>query len=155
MNEELPDVQAGFRNGRGTRDQIATSIGLQKKQENFRKTSASLIMLKPLTVWISTNWKILKEMGIPDCLTCILRNLYTGQESRARTRHGTMDWFQIGKGIHQDYILSPCLFNLHAEYITQNAGLNEAQLESRLPGKISIVSDIQMTPLLWQKAKRN
>ena len=94
-------------------------------------------------------------MGIPDCLTCILRNLYAGQEATVRTGHGKIDWFQIGKGVYQGGILSPCLFNLHAEYIMQNAGLNEAQLESRLPGKISIISDIQMTPLLWQKAKRN
>ena len=87
-------------------------------------------------------WKILKEMGIPDCLTCILRNLYAGQEVTARTRHGTMDWFQIGKGICQGCILSPCLFNLYAEYIIQNAGLDEAQLESRLLGEISTTSDI-------------
>ena len=100
-------------------------------------------------------WKILKEMGIPDCLTCILRNLYAGQEVTARTRHGTMDWFQIGKGIRQGCILSPCLFNLYAEYIMRSAGLDEAQLESRLPGEISITSDMQMTPRLWQKVKRN
>ena len=94
-------------------------------------------------------------MGIPDCLTCILRNLYARQEVTARTRHGTMDWFQIGKGIRQGCILSPCLFNLYAEYIIQNAGLDEAQLESRLPGEISITSELQMTPLLRQKVKRN
>ena len=90
-------------------------------------------------------------MGIPDCLTCILRNLYAGQEATARTRHGTMEWFSIGKGIGQGCILSPCLFNLHAEYIIQNAGLDEAQLESRLPVEISITSELQMTPLYGRK----
>ena len=84
-------------------------------------------MPKPLTVWITTNWKILKEMGIPDHLTCLLRNLYAGQEAIVRTAHGTTDWFQTRKGVPQDYILSPCLFNLYAEYIIRNAGLDEAQ----------------------------
>ena len=95
-------------------------------------------------------WKILKEMGIPDQQTCLLRNLYAGQEATVRTGHGTTDWFQIGKG---DCILSPCLFNFYAEYIMRNAGLEETQLESRLPGEISITSDMQMTPPLWQKVK--
>ena len=111
-------------------------------------------MPKPLTVWITINWKILKEMGIPDQLTCLLRNLYAGQEAAVRTGHGTTDWFQIGKGVCQGCILSPCLFNFYAEYIMRNAGLEETQ-ESRLPGEISITSDMQMTPLLWQKVKRN
>jgi len=84
-------------------------------------------MLKPLTVWITTNWKILKEMGIPDHLICLLRNLYAGQEATVRTRHGTMDWFKIGKGVHQGCILSPCLFNVYAEYIMRNSRLNESQ----------------------------
>ena len=100
-------------------------------------------------------WKILKEMGIPDHLTRLLRNLYAGQEATVKTGHGTTDWFQIGKGVHQGCILSLCLFNLYAEYIMRNAGLEEAQLESRLPGEISITSDMQMTPALWQKVKRN
>ena len=100
-------------------------------------------------------WKILKEMGIPEHLTCLLRNLFAGQEATVRTGHGTTDWFQIGKGVHQRCILSPCLFNLYAEYIMRNAGLEEAQLESRLPGEISITSDMQITPPLWQKVKRN
>ena len=110
MNHELPDVQAGFRNGRETRDQIANIFWIIEKA-NFRKTStsASLTTLKPLTVWITTNWKILKEMGIPDHLTCLLRNLYAGQEATVRTRHGTMDWFQIGKGVGQGFILSTLL----------------------------------------------
>ena len=100
-------------------------------------------------------WKILKEMGIPDHLTCLLRNLYAGQEATVRTGHGTTDWFQIGKGVRQAYILSPCLFNLYAEYILRNSGLDEAQLESRLLGEISITSDMQMIPPLWQKVKKN
>ena len=85
-------------------------------------------MPKPSTVWITINWKILKEMGIPDHLTCFLRNLYVGQEATVRTGHGTMDWFQIRKGVHQGCILSPCLFNIYAEYIMRNAGLEEAQV---------------------------
>ena len=100
-------------------------------------------------------WKILKEMGIPDHLTCLLRNLYAGQEATVRTGHGTTDWFQIGKGVRQVCILSPCLFNLYAEYIRRNAGLEETQLESRLLGEISITSDMWMTPPLWQKVKKN
>ena len=106
-----------------------------------------------MTVWITTNWKILKEMVIPDHLTCLLRNLYAGQEATVRTEHGTMDWFQIGKGVHQGCILLPCLFNLCAEYIMQNAGLDEDKLVSRLPGEISITLDMQMTPPLWHKVK--
>ena len=110
-------------------------------------------MLKSLTVWITTNWKILKEMGIPDHLICLLRNLYADQEATIRTGHGTIDWFQIGKGVRQGCILSPCLFNLYAEYIMRNAGLDEYKLESKFPGKISLNSDMQMTPPLWQKAE--
>ena len=100
-------------------------------------------------------WKILKKMGIPDHLICLLRNLYAGQEATVRTGHGTTDWFQIGKGVCQGCMLSPCLFNFYAEYIMRNAGWNKHKLESRLPGEISITSDMQMTPPLWQKAKRN
>ena len=100
-------------------------------------------------------WKILKEMGIPDHLICLLRNLYAGQEAAVTTGHGTTDWFQIGKGVHQCCILSPCLFNLYAEYIMRNTGLDEAQLESRLPEEVPITSDMQMTPPLWQKVKKN
>ena len=108
---------------------LSTSIGSEKKQDNSRKTStsASLTMLKPLTVDLNKLWKILKEMGIPDHLTCLLRNLYAGQEATVRTGHGTTDWFQIGKGVCQGCILSPCLFNLYAEYIMRNAGLEEAE----------------------------
>ena len=100
-------------------------------------------------------WKILKEMGIPDHLTCLLRNLYAGQEATVRTGHGTTDLFQIGKGVHQGSMLTPCLFNLNAEYIMWNAMLDKHKLESRLPGEIAITSDVQMIPPLWQKVKRN
>ena len=98
-------------------------------------------------------WKILKEMGLPDHLACVLSNLYAGQEATVRTGHRITDWFQIGKGVHQDCILSSCLFNLYAEYIMRNARLDEAQLESRLPGEISITLDMQTTPFLWQKSE--
>ena len=157
VNCELPDVQAGFRKGRGTRDQIANICCILKKQKSSRKTSISalLTMPKPLTVWITINWKILKEMGIPDHRTCLLRNPYAGQEATVRTGHGTTDWFQIGKGVRQGCILSPCLFNLYVEYIMRNAGLDEVQAWSRLRGEISITSDMQMTPPLWQKVKKN
>ena len=128
-NCELPDVHVGFRKGRGTRDQIATSAGSSRKQESSRKTSISalLTMPEPLPVWITNNWKILQEIGIPDHLTCLLRYLYAGQEATVRTRHGTTDWFQIGKGVCQGCMLSPCLFNLYAEYLMRNAGLEKAQ----------------------------
>ena len=136
---------------------LPTSTGSSEKQESSRKTSVSALLTipKPLTVWITINWKILKEMGIPDHLTCLLRNLYSGQEAAVRTGHGTTDLFQIGKGVRQGCILSPCLFNLYAEYIMRNAGLEETSWESRLLGEISITSDMQMTPPLWQKVKRN
>ena len=108
---------------------LPTSAESLKKQESSRKTSTSALLTtpKPLTVWITANWKILQEMGIPDDLICLLRNLYAGQEATVRTGHGTTDWFQIGKGVHQGYILPPCLFNLYAEYIMRNAGLEETQ----------------------------
>ena len=107
---------------------LPTSVGSSKKQESSRKTSISALLTTPksLTVWVTTNWKILKEMGIRDHLTCLLRNLYAGQEATVRTGHGTIYRFQIGKGVHQGCILSPCLFNLYAEYIMRNAGVDEA-----------------------------
>ena len=117
---------------------MPTSAGSWKKQENSRKTSAfaSLSMIKPLTVWITENCgKILQEMGIPDHLTCLLRNLYAGQEATVRIGHGTTDKFQIGKGVCQGCILSPCLFNLYPEYIMQNAGLDEAQAGIKIAGR--------------------
>ena len=116
VNCEFSDVQTGFRKGIGTRDQIANICWIIEKAREFQKMSTSALVTtpKPLTVWITTNWEILKEMGIPDHLTCFLRNLYAGQEATVRTIHGTMDWFQIGKGVCQGCILSPCLFDLHA-----------------------------------------
>ena len=111
--------------------------GSLKKQKSSRKTSISalLTMPKPLTVWITINWKILKEMRIPGHLICLLRNRYAGQEETVRTGHGTTQWFQIGKGVHQGYILSPCLFNLYAENIMRNAGLEEAQAGIKIARK--------------------
>ena len=100
-------------------------------------------------------WKILKEMGIPDHLTCLLRNLSAGQEATARTAHGTTDWFQIGKGVRQGHILSPCLFNLYGAYIMRNAGLEETQAGIKIAGRNTNTLDMQMTPPLWQKVKRN
>ena len=127
VNHELPNIQAGFRKGRGTIDQIANICWIIKNAREFQKKSALLNIPKPLTVWIITNWKILKEMGISDHLTCLLKNLYAGQEATVRTVYGTTDWFQIRKGVRQGCLLSPYLFNLYAEYIMRNAGLDEAQ----------------------------
>ena len=136
MNHELPDVQADFKKGRGTRDKIANICWIIEKAREFQENiSASLTMPKPLTVWITTNWKILKEMGIPAHLTCLLRNLYAGQEATVRTGHGPTDWFQIGKGVHQGCISSPCLSNLYAEYIMRNAGLDDAQTGIKIAGR--------------------
>ena len=116
---------------------LTTSAGSWKKQESSRKASISalLTMPKPFTVWITINWKILKAMGIPEHLTCLLRNLYAGQEATVRTGHGTTDWFQIGKGERQGCILSLCLFNFYAEYIMRNAGLEEAQAGIKIAGR--------------------
>ena len=138
MNHELPVVQAGFRKCRGTRDQIANICWIIEKAREYQKTStfALLPMPKPLTVWITTNCrKILQEMGIQDHLTCLMRNLYAGQEATVRSGLGTTDWFQIRKGIRQSCILSPCLFNLHAEHIMQNDGLDEAQAGIKIAGR--------------------
>ena len=130
MNHELPVIQARFRKGRGTRDQIANIRWIIKKAREFQKNIYFCFIDydKPLDC-VDPNklWKIPKEMGIPYHLTCLLRNLYAGQEAIVRTGHGTIDWFQIGKGVHQGCILSPCLLNLYAEYIMRNAGLDEAQ----------------------------
>ena len=126
MNRELPDVQAGFRKGRGTRDQIAT--GCLKKQENSRKNIYfSLIDYAKVFDCVDHNklCKVHQEMGVPDHLICLLKNMYAFQEATVKTRNGKTDWFQIGKGVHQGCILSPCLFNLCAEYFMQNlAGLS-------------------------------
>ena len=130
VNCEPADVQAGFRKGRGTRDQIANIRWIIKKARDFQKNIYFCFVDSAKAfdcVDHNKLWKILKEMGIPDHLTCLLRNLYAGQEATVRTGHGTTHWFQIGKGVCQGYILSPCLFNLYAEYIMKNAGLDEAQ----------------------------
>ena len=130
VNHELPDVQAGFRKGSGTRDQIANICWIMEKAREFQK-SIYFCFIDYAKVFDCVDhnklWKILKEMGIPDHLICPLRNLYAGQEAKVRTGHRTIDWFQIGKGVCKGYILSPCLFNFYAENIMRNAGLEEAQ----------------------------
>ena len=116
---------------------LPVSAGSSKKQDSSIKASISALLTMPklLIVWITINLKILKEMGIPDYLICLLRNLYAGQEATVRTGHGTTDWFQIGKGVHQGCILSPCLFNFYAEYIMRNAGLEETQTGIKIAGR--------------------
>ena len=158
VNREIPNVQAGFRKGRGTRDQIANIHWIIEKARGFQKNIYyCFIDYAKAFDCVDHNklWKILKEMGIPDHLTGLLRNLYARQEATVRTGHGTADWFQIGKGVCQGCILSPCLFNFYAECIMRNSGLEEAQAGIRLLGEISITSDMQMIPPLWQKVKRN
>ena len=124
MNRELPDVQAGFRKGRGTRDQIANIHWIIEKAREFQKVIIYFCFIDYAKAFVCVDhnelWKILKEMGIPDHLTCLLRNLYAGQEATVRTGHGITDWIQRGKGVHQGCILSPCLFNLNAEHIMRN-----------------------------------
>ena len=130
VNHELPDVPAGFIKGRGTRDAVANAHWIIKKARELQKNIYfCFIDYTRVFDCVVQNklWKILQEMGIPDSLTCLLRNLYAGQEATVRTGHGTTDWFPIGKGVHQGYMLSPCLFNFSAEYIMKNAGLEDAQ----------------------------
>ena len=130
VNRDLPDVQAGFRKGKGTRDQIANIHWIMEKARELQKNIyCCFIDYAKVFDCVDHNklWKILKEMGIPHCLTCLLRNLYAGQEATVRTGRGTTDWFQIGKGVCQGCILSPCLFNLYEKYIMRSAGLVEAQ----------------------------
>ena len=138
MNCELPDVQAGLRKGRGTRDQIANINWIIKKAREFQK-NIYLCFIDYAKVFDCVDhnklWKILKEMGIPDHLTCLLRNLCADQEATIRTGHGTTDWFQIGKGVRQGCILSPYLSNLYVEYIMRNAGLEEAQAGIQIVGR--------------------
>ena len=138
VNRELPDVQAGFRKGRGTRDQIAKICWIIEKAREFQK-NIYLCFIDYAKTFDSVDhnklWKILKQMGIPDQLTCLLKKLYVGQEATVRTGHGRTDWFQIGKGVCQDCILSPCLFNLYAEYIMRNTGLEEAQAGFKIAGR--------------------
>ena len=130
MNHELSDVQAGFQKGKGTKDQIANICWIiEKAREFWKNIYFCFIDYSKAFDSVDHNklWKILQEMGIPDLLTHLLRNLYEGQEAKVRTRYGTKDWLQTGKGIHQGYILSPCLFNLHAKYLMRNAWLDEAE----------------------------
>ena len=138
VNHELPDVQAGFSKGRRIRDQIANIRWIIKKAREFQKNIYfCYIDYAKAFDCVDHNqlWKILQEMGLPDHLTCLLRNLYAGQEATGRTGHGTTDWFQIGKGVRQGCILSPCLFNLYAEYIMRNAGLEETQVGIKIAGR--------------------
>ena len=138
MNYELPDVQAGFSKGRGTRDQIANIRWIIKKAREFKKNIYfCFIDYAKAFDCVDHNklWEILKEMGLPDHLTCLLKNLYSGQEATVRTGHETTDWFKIGKDVHQGCILSPCLFNLYAEYIMRNAGLDKAQAGIKIAGR--------------------
>ena len=138
MNHELPDVQAGFRKGRGTRDQIANICWIMEKAREFQKNIYfSFIDYAKAFDCVDHNkmWKILKEMGIQDHFTCLLRNLYAGQEATVRTGQGTTDWFQTGKGVCQGCILSPCFFNLYAEYAMWNARLDEAQAGIKIAGR--------------------
>ena len=130
------DVQAGFRKARGTRDQIANIHWIIEKARKFQNNIYFIDYAKAFDCADHNKlWKILQEMGIPDHLTCLLRNLYADQEATIRTGHGTMDWFQTGKGVCQGCILSPCLFNLYAEYIIQNARLDEAQAGFKIAGR--------------------
>ena len=149
MNHELSDVQAGFRKGRGTRDQIANIHWIMEKAREFQKNFYfCFIGYAKAFDCVDHNklWKILREMGIPDRLTCLLRNLYAGQEATVKTGHATTDWFQIGKGVRQGVYCHPA-------YLTYMQSTSREM--SRLQGEISITSDMQMTPPLWQKVKRN
>ena len=148
-NQEFPDVQAAFRKGRETRDQMATIQWIIEKAREFQeKIYLCFIDYTEAFDCLDHNklWEILKEMGIPDHLTCLLRNLYMGQEATVRTLCGNTDRLKTRKGVHQGCIFSPCLFNLFAEYIMQNGRLDEAQAGIILPGETSITSDMQMTP---------
>ena len=158
MNCELPDVQPGFRKGRGTRDQIANIHWIVEKAREFQK-NIYFCFLEYAKAFDCVDhnklWENLKKVGIPDHLTCLLRKLYAGQEATVRTGHGTTDWFQLGKGVHQAVYY-------HSAYLTYMQSTScemldqmTHKLESRLPGEISITSEMQMTPPLWQKVKKN
>ena len=153
LNQELPDVQAGFRKGRVTRDQIANICCIIEKAREFQKNIYFCFIdyYSKAFDYVDHNklWKILKEMGVPDHLTCLLRNLYAGQEATVTTGHGTADWFQIGKGVRQGCLLLVCLFNFYAEYIMRNAGLEEAQagikIAERNLNNLSYADDTTLT----------
>ena len=145
VNCELPDAQAGFRKGRGTTDQIANVCWIIEKESSRKNSASVLLTMTKFCVDHNKLWKIVKEMGIPDHPTCLLRKLYAGQEATIKAGHGTTAWFQIRKGVHQGCMLLPCLFNLYTEYI---------KLESRFQGEISITSDMQMIPPYGRKQRR-
>ena len=158
VNREPPDVQAGFRKGRGTRDQIANIRWIIENAREFQKNIYFCFISHAKAfdcVDHNKLWKILQEMGMPDHLTCLLRNLYAGLEATVRTGHGTTDWFQIGKGVCQGCILSPCLFNLYAKYLMRNAGLEEAQAGIKIARRNTNNLRYADDTTLWQKVKRN
>ena len=158
VTHELPDVQAEFRKGRGIRDQIANIHWIIEKAREFQENIYFCFINYAKTfdcVDYNKLWEILKEMGIPDHLTCLLRNLYAGQEATVRTGHGKTDWLQIGTGVQQGCILSPYLFNLYAEYIMRNEGLDEAQAGIKIAGRNTNNLRYADDTTLWQKAKRN
>ena len=159
INHELPDVQAGFRKGRRTRDKVANNRWMIKKVRQFQK-NIYLCFIDYAKAFDCVDhkklWKILQEMGIPDHLIYLLRNLYAGKQATVRTGPGTTDWFQVGKGVCQGCILSPRLFNLYAEYIMRNAGLEERQAGIKITGRnINNLKYADDTPPLWQKVKRS
>ena len=158
VKREVPGVQAGFRKGRGTRDQIANICWIIEKAREFQKNIYFCFIDNAKAfdcVDHNRLWKILQEMAIPDHLTCLLRNLYAGQEATVRTGHGKTDQSQIRKGVRQGYTLSPCLFNLYAEYIMRNAGLHEVQAGIKIARRNINKLGMQMTSPLWQKVKKN
>ena len=158
VNRELPNVQAGFRKGKGTKDQIANIRWIIEKAREFQKNIYfAFIDYAKAFDYVDHNklWEIFQEMGGPDHLTCLLRNLYAGQEAAVRTGHRTTDWFPIGKGVRQGCILSPAYLTYMQSTSREMLGWMKHKLESRLPGEISITSDLQMTPPLWQKVKKN
>ena len=154
---ELQDLQAEFRKGTGTRDQLANIHWIIEKAMEFQNNNYFCFIdyAKAFDCVDHNKLEILQEMGIPDHLTCLLRNLYVGQIATVRTRHQIMDWYQIGKWVPQGCIFSSCLFYLYVEYIMWNEGLDNSQAGIKLLREISITSDMQMTPLLWQKVKKN
>ena len=158
VNHELPDVQAGFRKGRGTRGQIANIRWIIKKAREFQKSIYfCFIGYAKAFDCVDHNklWKFLQEMGIPDHLTCLVRNLYVGQEATVRTGHGTTDWFQTEKGVHQAVYCHPAYLIYMQSTSYEMPGWMKHKLELRLPGEVPINSDMQMIPPLWQKAKKN